>query len=170
MPDEQRRPSFRTTLPGVMTGTASPITRCRLLDLFADEIMLVPLAALMHRNTPGEHDPERWAASEEKARDAMARLERQFAELNEKLGDADYFCGAFSVADISVFAMVFYALRLGGPTLDQQPALARWYRRALARPAFSGIASEILAANREMSAQVEGAFGGGKWLPEPLPA
>jgi glutathione S-transferase len=139
--------------------------RCRLLDLFADEIMLIPLRALMHRNTPGARDPERWAANEAKAKEAEAELDRQFAELDGKLGNRNFFCAGFGAADISVFMMVFYALRLGGASLDGHRSLAGWYKRLMSRPAFSGIASEILAADREMSAPVEGAFGGGKWLP-----
>jgi glutathione S-transferase len=77
-------------------------------------------------------------------------------------------CGSFGAADISVFMMVLYALRLGGPSLDEHPALAGWYKRLLERPAVSTVASEILAADAEMSAAVEGAFGGGKWLPARL--
>ena len=139
--------------------------RCRLLDLFADEIMLLPLRALMHRNTPGERDAGRWAADETKARGAEGELDGQFAELNRTLADRDYLCGSFGAADISVFMMVFYALRLGGPSLDKHSALAGWYKRLLERAAFATVASEILAADRELSAVVEGAFGGGKWLP-----
>lgn len=140
--------------------------RCRLLDLFADEIMLLPLRGLMHRNTPGERDPERWASNEARAKEAMAELDAQFSELDTKLGDRNYFCGDFGAADISVFMMVFWTLRLGGPTLDRHPALAGWYKRLLERPAFSGIANEIIAADRELSAPVEGAFGRGKWMPD----
>ncbi|MEX2126155.1 MAG: glutathione S-transferase family protein [Woeseia sp.] len=141
--------------------------RCRLLDLFADEIMLVPLRALMHRNTPGVRDPARWAANEAGAKEAETKLDAQFAELDGKLGEREYFCGTFGAADISVFMLVLYALRLGGPGLDRHRALADWYRRLLQRPAFSGVVSGILAADREMSAPVEGAFGAGKWLPDP---
>jgi glutathione S-transferase len=139
--------------------------RCRILDLFADEIMLVPLRLLMHRNTPGERDAGRWAANEAKAKEAEGDLDRQFSELNGKLADRDYLCGSFGAADISVFMMVLYALRLGGPSLDEHAALASWYKRLLERSAFSTVASEILEADGEMSAAVEGAFGGGKWLP-----
>jgi glutathione S-transferase len=139
--------------------------RCRLLDLFADEIMLMPLKALMHRNTPGERDPERWASNESKAKEAEAELDRQFAQLDTKLGGKDFLCDGFGAADISVFMMVFWALRLGGPTPDGHRALASWYKRLLARPAFSGVVHEIVAADRELSAPVEGAFGGGTWLP-----
>ena len=139
--------------------------RCRLLDLFADEIMLVPLRLLMHRNSPGERDAAHWAARESKAREAESDLDRQFAELNGKLAGRKYLCGAFTAADISVFMTVLYALRLGGPTLDAHPALGNWYKRLLERPPFSTVASEILAADREMSAPVDNAFGGGKWWP-----
>jgi glutathione S-transferase len=139
--------------------------RCRLFDLFADEIMLMPLRLLMHRNTPGERDPERWASSEAKARDAEAALDRHFQDLERKLGEKDYLCGAFGAADISVFMMVFWTMRLGGPVLDGHRALARWYQRLASRPAFARVTSEIIAADRDLSAPVEGAFGGGKWLP-----
>jgi glutathione S-transferase len=139
--------------------------RCRLFDLFADEIMLMPIRSLMYRNTPGERDPEQWAANEAKALPAEAELARHFAELESKLGDREYLCGAFGAADISVFMMVFWTLRLGGPVLDSYPGLAAWYERLCLRPAFSSVVSGIIAADRELSAPVDGAFGGGKWLP-----
>jgi glutathione S-transferase len=139
--------------------------RCRLLDLFADEIMLVPLRALMHRNTPGERDPALWAAREADAKGAELQLDGQFAELDGKIGNGAYLGAAFSAADISVFMAVFYALRLGGPTLDGHRALADWYSGLLQRTSFAGVASGILAADRELSAPVDGAFGGGKWMP-----
>ena len=47
--------------------------RCRLLDLFADELMLLPIRLLMHRNTPGERDPARWASSEARAPGVTSR-------------------------------------------------------------------------------------------------
>ena len=151
--------------PALYPRDAAERARCRLLDLFADEIMLLPLRALMHRNTPGERDPERWRSNEAKAKEAEAELDRRFAELATKLGNRQHFCGAFGAADISVFMMVFWTLRLGGPTLDRHPTLAGWYKRLLRRPAFSGVTAEIVVADRELSAPVEGAFGGGKWLP-----
>lgn len=35
---------------------------CRLFDVFADEVMLVPLRALMHRTGPRPADPQAWHA------------------------------------------------------------------------------------------------------------
>lgn len=61
--------------------------------------------------------------------------------------------------------MVFWSLRLGGPGLERQPALAAWYRRLLRRPAFTDVVTAILEADRALSAPVAGAYGGGRWLP-----
>jgi hypothetical protein len=62
--------------------------------------------------------------------------------------------------------MVFWTLRLGGPTLEEHAGLADWYKKLSQRPAFFRVASEIIAADRELSAPVEGAYGGGKWAPD----
>jgi glutathione S-transferase len=151
--------------PALYPPDAAGRARCRLLDLYADEIMLLPIRALMHRNTPGERDPERWKANEARAKEAEAELDRHFADLEAKLGKQQYFCGAFGAADISIFMMVFWTLRLGGPGLERHPKLVGWYERLWRRPAFARVMGEIVAADRELSAPVEGAFGGGKWLP-----
>jgi glutathione S-transferase len=132
--------------------------RCRLLDLFADEVMLAPLRFLMHRTEPKPDDLERWEAKELKAREAEPALAGHFAELERQLQTRDYLCGAFSAADIAVFMTVFWTRRLGGPSLRGHEALAGWYERLSKRPAFALVVAEILAADAELSAPVEGAF------------
>jgi glutathione S-transferase len=132
--------------------------RCRLLDLFADEVMLGPLRFLMHRTEPRPEDPERWQAKELKAREAEPALAGHFAELDRQLQGRDYLCGAFSAADIAVFMTVFWARRLGGPSLRGYENLAGWYDRLSLRPAFAKVIAEIRAADAELSAPVEGAF------------
>jgi glutathione S-transferase len=132
--------------------------RCRLLDLFADEFMLAPLRFLMHRTEPKPDDLERWEAKELKAREAEPALAGHFAELERQLQTKDYLCGAFSAADIAVFMTVFWTRRLGGPSLRGHEALAGWYERLSKRPAFALVVAEILAADAELSAPVEGAF------------
>ena len=130
--------------------------RCRLLDLFADEIMLVPLRALMHRTEPREN-PERWDASEAKTGPAEAALAEHFAELDRKLQGRDFLCGAFSAADISVFMTVLWARRLRGASLEGHEALSRWSATLERRPAFAAATSAIRDADRALSAPVEGA-------------
>jgi glutathione S-transferase len=132
--------------------------RCRLLDVFADEIMLVPLRALMHRTEPRPGQEERWDAAEAKAGEAEAVLDRHFAELDRTLRGKDCLCGSFSAADIAVFMAVFWTRRLGGPPLRHHEALAAWYGRLGARPSFATVVEQIREADRELSAPVEGAY------------
>ena len=144
--------------PALYPRTPQERARCRLFDLFADEIMLVPLRALMFRTEPKPDDPGRWNASEARAKEAEAVLAGHFADLDRRLGDRDYFCGAFSAADIAVFMAVLWVRRLGGPSLKGHEALAAWYARLCERPAFASVAAEIVEADRDLSAPVEGAY------------
>ncbi|MBJ6127670.1 glutathione S-transferase family protein [Microvirga splendida] len=132
--------------------------RCRLIEVFADEVMLAPLRFLMHRTEPKPDDPERWEAKELKAREAEPALAGHFAALDRMLQGRDYLCGAFSAADIAVFMTVFWTRRLGGPSFRGHENLAGWYDRLSHRPAFAKVVSEILTADAELSAPVEGAF------------
>lgn len=144
--------------PALYPKTPQQRARCRLFDVFGDEVMLAPLRFLMHRTEPKPDDLESWHAKEAKARDAEPALAGHFDELDRALQGKDYLCGTFSAADIAVFMAVFWARRLGGPSLRRREALASWYARLSARPAFVKVVSEILAADAEISAPVEGAF------------
>lgn len=134
--------------------------RCRLLDVFADEVMLVPLRALMHRTDPRPKERKIWSDNEAKATRAESVITSHFADLDQRLQSKTFLCGAFSAADISVFMAVLYSQRLGGPSPKSHPALYEWYGRLKSRPAFARVASEIIAADLELSTPIEGAYGG----------
>jgi glutathione S-transferase len=125
--------------------------RCRLLELTADEILLVPVRTLMHRSEPAHADPQIRQSQEAEAARGEAAIRGRYGELEARLGGNDYFCGRFSVADIALFMTVLFALRLKGPRLDGHPALAAWHARVGARPAVAPIAAEIDAADRALS-------------------
>jgi glutathione S-transferase len=144
--------------PALYPQDAKDRARCRLLDVFADEVMLSALRALMHRTEPHSADDPRFLANEAKAKEAEPVIAGHFAKLNEELSGQPFLCGAFSAADIATFMAVFWVRRLGGPSLKSTPALAAWYARLSERPAFSRVIEEILQADRELSAPVEGAF------------
>lgn len=133
--------------------------RCRLYELFADEILLIPVRALMHRTEPRSSDPKRWAEAEAKTEQAEAVLGGHFAELERALQGRSFLCGGFSAADIALFMLVHYSQRLAGPSLDGHPVLLEWYARLSERPAFAKVVSEIRAADRELSAPVAGVYG-----------
>jgi glutathione S-transferase len=135
--------------------------RCRLFDIHADEIMIVPLRALMHRTEPHDGHAPAWLAAEAKTEAAEAAIESQFSELDRTLENRPTLCSGFSIADISVFMAVLFSQRLGGPAVDRHRNLFAWYERSRARPAFAAVMKEVIAADRELSAPVKHAYGGG---------
>ena len=145
-------------VPPLYPASPAERARCRQFELFADEIMLVPLRALMHRTGPPPADAGRWAADEAKAKLAEAALGQQFGDLSRQLAGKAYFCGAFSVADIAIFMAAHFSLRIGGPSLRENPALYDWHARLAVRPAFAATVAELRAADIELSTPVEGAY------------
>jgi glutathione S-transferase len=143
---------------GTSRQDAQARAQCRLLDLFADEVMLVPLRAFMHRTGPRPENPSRWTELEQMAAPAATTLSKYFAQLDAQLEGRSYLCEAFSIADIAVFMAVLYAQRLGGPGLSDYPSLASWYRAMHQRPAFAKVAAEVAEADRDLSAHVDGAY------------
>jgi len=130
--------------------------RCRQLELFADEVMLPSLRALMHRTGPRPADPKVWIEWEADAKAAESVLSRHLQDLNQKLGGSEYLCGSLSVADIAIFMAVLFTLRLGGPSIAEHRALSEWYARLSARPAFAVVTGEIAAADLELSHPITG--------------
>lgn len=125
--------------------------RCRLLELYADEVLLAPLRRLMFRTEPTHPDAAVQAIREEEGQQADGELRRLYGKLQDELGERAYFCGTFSVADIALFMTVLWSLRLKGPRLDDYPALAAWYARVRARPTAGKAADEIAAADLALS-------------------
>ena len=111
--------------PPLYPSTPPLRARCRQLELYADEVMITPLRALMHRTGPRPADPKIWIGWEADAKAAESVLSRHFQDLNQKLEGSEYLCGALSVADISIFMSVLFTLRLGGPSIAVHRALQR---------------------------------------------
>jgi glutathione S-transferase len=76
------------------------------------------------------YDAERQKARQEEGQRGEGGILGHYPWLEEQLGSNDYFCGAFTAADVGMFMTVHYAIRLNGPRLDRFPALAYWYGRA----------------------------------------
>ena len=142
--------------PPLYPSTPPLRARCRQLELYADEVMITPLRALMHRTGPRPADPKIWIGWEADAKAAESVLSRHFQDLNQKLEGNEYLCGALSVADIAIFMSVLFTLRLGGPSIADHRALREWYAGLSARPAFAIVAGEIAAADLELSYPLAG--------------
>jgi len=137
--------------PALYPAGAAARARCRRLELTGDEILLPPVRSLMYRTEPPAADPDRRRMQQEAAARAEADLRGHYGQLERELGEAPYFCGEFSVADIALFMSLFFAQRLRGPELSGNPALVRWFERMRARPAVSLVVGELMAADRELS-------------------
>lgn len=140
--------------PPLYPQSATERARCRLFDVFADEVMLVPIKALMHRTSPRPPDPARWTGDEARAALAEPEIRSHFLYLEAQLKDQPYLCSGFSAADISVFMMVLYSQRLGGPRVAGFEALDRWMSMLQRRTAFATVVAEIAAADLQLSAPV----------------
>lgn len=126
--------------------------RCRLVELDADEILFADVRRLLYRTEPPLADAERQRARQAEGQAGEEGILDHYRRLEERLGGAAHFCGAFTAADIGMFMTVHYAVRLNGPRLDAFPALAAWYRRVAARPSAARVINEIAAADRKLSA------------------
>ncbi len=124
--------------------------RCRMLELFGDEILLPALRPIMHRSVPPASAVQR-RQEEEAGRLGEAVLLDHYRMLEGRIGTADYLSGAYSIADIGVFMAVTFSLRLKGPRLDGHPKLEAWYQRVAGRPAVAKVVDDLYAADRVLS-------------------
>lgn len=143
--------------PPLYPGDPAARARCRVLELYADEIMLPPLKALMHRSEPW-NDPERRKKLEVRAGRAEAVLAQQFVYLEGQIRGNSFLGEGFSAADIAVFMGVHFGQRLGGPALARTRRLFDWYAELSGRPAFTRVIDDMAEADGQLSRPVAGAF------------
>ena len=141
--------------PPLMPKSPVERARCRLDELYADEVMLPALRPLMHRTGPPTADRDRRMAQEADALIAEGELSRHYEVLEQKLAGRAFFGGELASSDIALFMSVLFALRLGGPGLDGFPELTSWFSRLRLRPAFARVAAEIAEADRRLSVPVK---------------
>ncbi|WP_159592116.1 glutathione S-transferase family protein [Chelativorans xinjiangense] len=125
--------------------------RCRLVELDADEILFVDVRRLLYRTEPPLADAERQKARQDEGQRGEKGILGHYERLAEQLGGRDYFCGAFTAADIGMFTTVHYAVRMNGPRLNDFPPLAAWYRRVCQRPSVARVVAEIAEADGRLS-------------------
>ena len=125
--------------------------RCRLLELEADEVLLLPVRDLMFRSEPPGPDTARREKQERAAAKAENAILANYAALAARLGSKEYFCGTFSVADIATFMNIHHGLRLGAPPLADHENLSAWHLRLAKRQGFATVIAEMAAADRELS-------------------
>ena len=127
--------------------------KCRLIEDLADTQLDAALYAIaVVEMGRGEQFSEMHAAA---ARD----LERLYGELECLLGDAAFFCGAHSLADIAVFPHLMAASFLGFPIEpSRHPALSRWMGEVQGRPAVVRDNADVVETLQRLQAEQRPAF------------
>lgn len=141
--------------PKLMPDTPVERARCRLDELYGDEILFQALKPLMHRTAPPSPDRDRRIAQEADALIAEEDLLRHYDVLEQKLAGRQYFGGGLSLADITLFMGMLFIRRLGGASFDGYPGLGEWYARLKLRPAFAQVVAEMAEADRRLSFPVK---------------
>ena len=91
---------------------------------------------------------------------AAARdITRLSAELEARLGDASFFCGEFSMADIAVAPHLMATAFLGFPLeASRHPKLARWMDRVQERPSVVRDNGDVMETLQRLQAERRPAF------------
>ena len=108
--------------------------RCRQLEASADEILFPHVADLIREVFFKPAGPTR---DDKKIADARAAVQKHYDALEQRLGDRQWLCGDFTVADIGYFLTITFASTLGAGLTDAHPKLQAWYGRVAARPSVT---------------------------------
>ena len=118
--------------------------RCRQLEAAADEVLFPQVFELIREvfYKPAGGDRDDAAVTR-----ALAGIAAHYDALERAIGDREFLCGDYSVADIGYFMTISFAGNLGAPLGDEHPRLGAWYDRVRARPAVTkelmGLASAM---------------------------
>lgn len=126
---------------------------CRLIEDLADTQLDAAMYAIaIVEMGRGEQHAQMHAAA---ARD----MERLYTELQSFLGDAAFFCGSYSLADIAVLPHVMAASFLGF-AIDpgRHPKLSRWIEEVQARPAILRDNADVLETLQRLQSEQQPAF------------
>ncbi len=145
---EDRYPS-----PSLYPANARLRAKCRLVEDLADtRLDAATYAVAVVEMGRGEHHPA--------MHDAAGRdLEQLSNELDGLLGDAAFFCGAYSVADIAVTPHLMAAAFLGFPIdAGRHPRLAAWLDRVQERPAVVQDNQDVMQTLQRLQEERRPAF------------
>jgi glutathione S-transferase len=127
--------------PPLLPSGVAPRARCRQQEHTADEVWFPHVWTLI-----GERFYPGGAADSPAAAAALRALADYFERFDAALGDREYYCGAFSVADIGSIVFVNAAANLGAPIPASCPRMLAWRERVMNRPAVRRIADDLAAA------------------------
>ena len=135
------------------TGAAER-ARCRMLEDLGDTLLAPNLGVLVREVLlkPDASTRDNAAVAQTKA-----ELARQYQRLDRELGNRDYLCGEFSVADISCFSPINIASLMEGAPSAEFGNLANWLARMTKRPSVARYLAEFSEATAPLRAPTQAA-------------
>ena len=143
----------RYPMPPLYPSDARLRAKCRLIEDLADTQLDAALyaVAVVEMGRAEQHTAMHNAA----ARD----ITRLYNELEAQLGPDDFFCGAYSLADIAVVPHLMAATFLGfAPDSERHARLLAWYERVQVRPAVMQDNADVMETLQRLQAEKKAAF------------
>ena len=130
--------------PALFPSSPEEQARCRLLERMADG----PLdGCVIGMALPRLFAPQLQKSHPQVLAAALEQLGHLYEYLGNELGDQEFFCGAFSRADIALVSHINGASVMGAPPTGER--LAAWHQRISQRPAIQRAQEEFTRAFRE---------------------
>lgn len=133
----------RFPAPALLPRDIAARVRCRHLEMVADEVWFPSVWDLIDSRFYPQKDS---AKAARRGADADAKLAQLFADLDDELGDTEFLCDTFSVADIATIIFVNAATSLGATVPKSAARVSAWTERVLARPSVAKVAADLSAA------------------------
>lgn len=108
---------------------------CRQLELESDEVHFEPVRDLIGISFYPRQRGE--SPDEEQERVLRSRITDYHTRLAAHLGDREFLCGEFSVADVSHYLTAFFAAGFGAPIDSAHANLHRWLESVSSRPSVA---------------------------------
>lgn len=125
----------------LMPGTREKRSEARLLHCYSDNVVGPALRGLVFEKRSSSEDAWNMALIEE-SESAWRRCQEQLADW---LGNKEYFCDQFSIAECALLARFAIADFYGAPIPGHQQSLKNWYNAGVQRRSFKSTFPDVFA-------------------------
>lgn len=132
--------------PPLLPGDARERARCRMAELYADEVFFPLVWPLVEGVFYGASHRDGDLA------DARERIVAQYEALDRALEKRDWIgAETFNAADVAYRLVILFASTLGAPPSPELPSLAGWIARIDARPSVAREIEGLMKAAADLS-------------------
>ena len=139
-PSTIRRSFSSTSRSSPPSLDCNPVERaakawCRQLELESDEVHFAPVRDLIGISFYPRQRGE--SPDEEQVRELQSQIATYHTRLSGHLGEQEFLCGEFGIADVSHYLTTYFAAGFGAPVDPVHANLVRWQQRVASRPSVA---------------------------------